>query len=188
MNEGKATIASVMCPVSLKLQFCYSHFTECPASNWWGSISSSLYVTPSWESVGREKCNSGKEKRKESCVLLYRWVPVPSYLKMMEQATVRIRNVPSGKLPPLLMWSVTCLQPTTLDANLPAAIPLDLLQSLPLSSGMDGHSHVIIFRHRSCLIPELAERPFCMQAPRASLSVWVMITPYSALGFSSLWI
>lgn len=142
MNEGKATIASVMCPVSLKLQFCYSHFTECPASNWWGSISSSLYVTPSWESVGREKCNSGKEKRKESCVLLYRCVPVPSYLKVMEKATVRIRNVPSGKLPPLLMWSVTCLQPTTLDANLPAAIPLDLLQSLPLSSGMDGHSHV----------------------------------------------
>lgn len=66
--------------------------------------------------------------------------------------------------------TVTCLGPTPLDANLPPAIPLDSLQSLPLSGNMDGHSHVahllapILFNSwASWKTPE--------QAPRASLGV-----------------
>lgn len=160
MNEGKATIACVVCPVSLKLQFCFGHFTECPASNWWDSISSSLSVTPSWESVGREQCNSGKEKRKESCVLLYLGVPVPSYLKVVEQATVRIRKVPSGKLPPLwcghsdmsLTQTPGCRQPFPLIHSRAFRGPV-VWMAIAMS---------LIFWHLSYLIPELAERPLLL--------------------------
>lgn len=163
MNKGKATIASVMCPVSLKWQFCFGHFTECLASNWWESISSSLYITPSWESVGREKCNSGKEKRKENCVLLYPGVPVPSYLKMVGRATVHIRMVPSGKLPPLLMWSQWhASDPHPWMPICPPAFPLIHSRVFHCLVVWMAIAMSLIFWHLSCLIPELAERPLLL--------------------------
>lgn len=137
----KATISLVMCPVSLKLQFWFSHSTEPPASI--GGMAfllsfTSLLVGKEW---GREKYNSGKEKRKESCVMLHLEVPVPSHLQMAEQATGHMRMAPSGKLPPPSnMVIVTRRSPIPQDVHLSSALPLHSLQGPPFLWAMDGHS------------------------------------------------
>lgn len=113
------------CVTQITILVLWLHRTS--TRSWYDGISSSLYCHSSLgEKWGREKCDSGKEKRKEFCHATS-GSSRPGSSVHGQVNTMHTRTVPSAKLFDVLV--AACLCPAAQEAH-----------SQGLLCGMDSHS------------------------------------------------